>query len=48
MIIYETDYEQKVINLINLYGRDVVEEYIERNRFEFAPTSSEVSVDYKL
>ena len=39
----ETDYEQKVINLINLYGRDIVEDYMERNRFEFLETSKEIS-----
>ena len=39
------DYEQKVINLINLYGRDIVEMFIERNWFEFIPTSSEVIID---
>lgn len=39
------DYEQKVINLINLYGRAIVEEYMERKMFEFIPTSSEVITD---
>jgi len=36
------DYEQKVINLINLYGRDIVEAFMERKWFEFVPTSSAV------
>lgn len=45
VIIYyykNADYEQKVINLIKLYGRPIVEEYMEENLFEFVPTSGEV------
>ncbi|MBQ6844030.1 MAG: hypothetical protein IJO60_05255 [Agathobacter sp.] len=33
----QTDYEQKVINLIKLYGRSIVEEYMECDKFEFIP-----------
>ena len=39
----DEDYEQKMINLIRLYGRDIVEDYMERNRFEFVETSKEIS-----
>lgn len=35
------DYEQKVINLIKLYGRPIVEEYMEKELFKFVPTSDE-------
>lgn len=36
---YDTiDYEQKVINLIKLYGRPIVEEYLERGIFSMVPT----------
>lgn len=31
----DVDYEQKVINLIKLYGRQMVEEYMEKGLFEF-------------
>ena len=37
-----TDYEQKVINLIKLYGRPIVEEYLESGAFSFEKTSSEI------
>lgn len=37
----QTDFESKVINLIALYGREVVEENIESGYFEFVPTSDE-------
>lgn len=37
----DSDYAQKVINLINLYGRAVVEEYLENGYFEFEQTSAE-------
>ena len=33
------DYEQKVINLIKLYGRSIVEEYIENKYFDFIQTN---------
>lgn len=33
-----TDFEQKVINLIKLYGRPIVEEYLERGIFSMVPT----------
>lgn len=36
------DYEQKVINLIKLYGRAIVEEYMENGLFEFIPTTQEI------
>lgn len=36
----QSDYEQKVINLIKLYGRSIVEEYMENKLFEFIPTDS--------
>lgn len=45
VIIYyydATDYEQKVINLIKLYGRPLVEEYLESGAFRFVKTSSEI------
>lgn len=45
VIIYyydDFDYEQKVINLIKLYGRPIVEEYMEAKLFDFVPTSKEV------
>ncbi len=35
------DYEQKVINLIKLYGREVVEEYMISKKFEFISTMKE-------
>lgn len=35
------DFEQKVINLIKLYGRPIVEEYMEKELFKFIPTSDE-------
>lgn len=35
------DYEQKVINLIKLYGRDTVEEMLEASKFEFVQTTAE-------
>jgi len=38
----DTDYEQKVINLINLYGRDVVELYLEKRLFELVQTIEDV------
>lgn len=36
-----SDFEQKVINLINLYGRSIVEEYIEKELFKFVEISDE-------
>ena len=36
----QSDYEQKVINLIKLYGRPIVEAYMENGVFEFVPTDS--------
>lgn len=33
-----TDFEQKVINLIKLFGRPIVEEYLERGIFSMVPT----------
>lgn len=44
VIIYyynSSDYEQKVINLIKLYGRSIVEEYMENDKFKFVETSPE-------
>ena len=38
------DYEQKVINLIKLYGRAIVEEYMEKSLFEFIPTTQETYI----
>ncbi len=38
----QADYEQKVINLINLYGRTIIEKYIENGKFEFRETDNEV------
>lgn len=38
VVIYyynDSDYEQKVINLIKLYGRPIVEEFIDDQKFEF-------------
>lgn len=43
VIIYyydSSDYEQKTINLIKLYGRAIVEEYIENEKFKFLETTS--------
>lgn len=37
----DEDYEQKVINLIKLYGRVIVEEYMEKELFKFVETSDE-------
>lgn len=34
----QTDFEKKVINLVNLYGRSVVEEKMERDEFHFEAT----------
>ena len=34
----QTDFERKVINLVNLYGRTVVEEKMERDEFHFEAT----------
>ena len=34
----QTDFERKVINLVNLYGRSVVEEKMERDEFHFEAT----------
>lgn len=36
-----TDYEQKVINLIKLYGRSIVEHCLEAKTFEFIPIERE-------
>ena len=36
------DYEQKVINLIKLYGRPIVEEYMEKGLFKFEKTTNEM------
>ena len=36
-----SDFEQKLINLINLYGRSIVEEYIEKELFKFVEISDE-------
>lgn len=36
------DFEQKVINLIKLYGRAVVEKYMEMENFKFIPTSQDI------
>lgn len=44
VIIYyydSTDYEQKVINLIKLYGRSIVEEYMEKRLFKFEQTKAD-------
>lgn len=44
VIIYyysPSDYEQKVINLIKLYGRSIVEEYMEKEKIKFVETSSQ-------
>ena len=44
VIIYyydDTDYEQKIINLIKMYGRTIVEEYMERGLFVFIKTTNE-------
>lgn len=43
VIIYyydDSDYEQKVVNLIKLYGRPIVEEYMEKDKFFFIPTDA--------
>lgn len=37
----QEDFEQKVINLINLYGREIVEENIQSKHFDFIETSDE-------
>lgn len=37
-----SDYEQKVINLLKLYGRSIVEEYMEKEKFKFIPTNEEI------
>lgn len=45
VVIYyydESDYEQKVINLIKLYGRPIVEEFIENEKFKFIPTDNTI------
>ena len=47
VIIYyysPSDYEQKVINLIKLYGRSIVEEYMEKDKIKFVETSSQTVV----
>ena len=36
-----SDYEQKVINLIKLYGRNMIEEYMEKKYIIFRPISAE-------
>lgn len=44
VVIYyynDSDYEQKVINLIKLYGRPIVEEFIDDQRFEFVKIVNE-------
>lgn len=44
VIVYyydDSDYEQKVINLIKLLGRPTVEEYLENEKIIFIPTSEE-------
>ena len=38
----DADYEQKVTNLINLYGRSIVEKYIEDNKFIFVETNGDI------
>lgn len=38
----QADFEQKVINLIDLYGRSVVEAYMESGEFLFVPISDEL------
>lgn len=38
----QEDYEQKIINLISIYGRDNVEKNIETGGFEFRKTESEI------
>ena len=38
----DSDYEQKVINLIKLYGRPIVEEYMEMGLFKFEKTTDEM------
>lgn len=46
VIIYyydDADYEQKVINLIKLYGRSIVEEYMEKGFFNFIETIDEMA-----
>ena len=35
-----SDYEQKVVNLIKLYGRPIVEENIEKEIFKFVKTDN--------
>lgn len=43
---YDTeDYEQKVINLINLYNRDIVERAIENNKFLLLLTDDEIWIE---
>lgn len=45
VIIYyydESDYEQKVINLIKLYGRPIVEEFMENEKFKFIHTDNTI------
>lgn len=45
VIIYyydEYDYDQKVINLIKLYGRPIVEEFMENEKFKFIPTDNTI------
>lgn len=45
VIIYyydESDYEQKVINLIKLYGRPIVEEFMENEKFKFILTDNTI------
>ncbi len=39
----QEDYERKVINLIDLFGREKVEENIEECRFQFIQTSDEIA-----
>ena len=38
----DADYEQKVINLIKLYSRSIVETYMEKGLFEFRQTTNEL------
>lgn len=38
----QADFEQKVINLIDLYGRSVVEAYMESGDFSFVPINDEM------
>ena len=45
VVIYyydESDYEQKVINLIKLYGRPIVEEFMENKKFRFILTDNTI------